>query len=156
MHRLGIVVFMVVVVGAAAVGTQGSPLAQFRGQYRVNQGPVGTVRVADALGASYTEWTVSVGQPSHELRMLVGPRRADNTFPVWRFEQEPAPNVVQEGTGRLSGQEFVADFPSRDGEPGKFIRERWTLRDGRLQFDLEASGEGVGPRRVGGFIAVRE
>jgi hypothetical protein len=42
------------------------------------------------------------------------------------------------------------------GEQGKFLRERWTLTPGGLQFDLEASGNGAGPQRVGGFTAIRQ
>jgi hypothetical protein len=99
---------------------------------------------------------MNIGQPSHELRMLVGPRRGDGTFPVWRFEQEPAPAVANEGTGRLEGQAFVADFPDSNGNSGKFIRERWTLAGAGIRFDLEAAGEGSGPVRVGGFMAVRQ
>lgn len=73
-----------------------------------------------------------------------------------RFEQEPAALVANAGTGRLQGLEFIADFVSSSGEPGKFLRERWRLTpEGGLEFDLEAAGEGAGPRRVGGFRATR-
>jgi hypothetical protein len=130
------------------------PLPQFRGQYQL-PGRVGTVRVADTLGGSYTEWAVSIGQPSHEVRMIVGPRKADGTFPAWRFEQDPAPNVANEGTARLEGPTLVADFYAA-GEPQKMLRERWTLGpDGSLRFDLEAA-QGGSPQRVGGFMANRQ
>lgn len=135
----------------------GGPLTEFRGDYRIVCGPAGTVRVADALGATYTEWSVSIGQPSHELRMLVGAANADGSFPVWRFEQEPAPAVGHEGTARLEGRDFIADFASTSSQPGRILRERWRLMpDGGLEFALEASGQGETPRRVGGFVAVRQ
>jgi hypothetical protein len=112
--------------------------------------------VSDALGTSYTEWVVTFEEPRHEVRLMVGEPRSDGTFPVWRFEQDPAPRIEHQGTGRLSGQGFVADFGSVDGEEGKFLRERWTLTSNGLQFDLEASGNGVGQQRVGGFMAIRQ
>ena len=98
------------VKGQGAAG----PLSQFRGDYQIAAGPRGTVRVSDALGGSYTEWAVTFGQPSHELRMFVGARNGDGTFRVWRFEQEPSPGV----TARLEGQELIADFPHVEGPPG--------------------------------------
>ena len=141
-----------------AISSQGAvgPLPEFRGTFRIISGPMGTLRVADALGNSYAEWTLNIGEPSHELRMLVGARKSDGTFPVWRFEQEPAPTVAHEGTGRLDGPAFVADFPDANGEAGKFLRERWTLTDRGLRFDLEAAADVIGPRRVGGFAADRQ
>jgi hypothetical protein len=75
-------------------------------------------------------------EPRHEVRLLVGMLRSDGMFPVWRFEQEPAPQVEHQGTGRLSGPGFVADFGATDGEQGKFLRERWTLTVNGLRFDL--------------------
>jgi hypothetical protein len=129
------------------------PLPQFRGQYEVTRS-VGTVRVSDALGGAYTEWAISIGRPAHEVRMMVGPRRSDGTFPAWRFEADPAPNVSNEGTARLEGQTLVADFYS-DSQPQKLLRERWTLESNdSLRFDLEAAESGA-PQRVGGFTANR-
>jgi hypothetical protein len=128
------------------------PLPQFRGQYAVS-GIAGTVRVAGVLGGSFTEW--SVNEPPHEVRMIVGLRKDDGTFPVWRFEQDPAPNVANEGTARLEGQTLIADFHS-SSQPEKLLRERWTLGPkGSLRFDLEAAQGGT-PQRVGGFTATRE
>jgi hypothetical protein len=123
--RIGrIAVLLVISTGLArpvAVRSQTAvgPLPESRGTFQIVSGPTGTLRVADALGNSYAEWTLNVGKPSHELRMLVGARRSDGTFPVWRFEQEPAPTVAHEGTGRLEGRAFVADFPDANGESGK-------------------------------------
>jgi hypothetical protein len=148
-----------IVLTASVVRTQSplpSPLPQFVGIYAIADDPRGTIRVSDALGTSYTEWVVRFDEPRHEVRLMVGERRSDGTFPVWRFEQDPSPRVETQGTGRLSGRAFVADFGSVDREPGKFLRERWTLTQNGLQFDLEASGDGVGPRRVGGFMAIRQ
>src|SRR5262245_56231556 len=125
---------------------QGSPLPQFRGTYAITEEPGGTVQVSDALGSSFSEWVVRFEEPRHEVRLMVGELRSDGTFPVWRFEQDPAPQVAHQGSGRLSGEEFVADFGSTDGQQGKFLRERWTLTADGLQFDLEASGNGVGPQ----------
>lgn len=143
-------------VGARTQSPRQSPLSQFHGTYLITEEPTGTIQVSDALGSSFIEWVVRFEEPRHEVRLMVGELRADGTFPVWRFEQAPAPQVEHEGTGRLSGQGFVADFGSTDGERGKFLRERWTLTRDGLQFDLEASGNGLGPRRVGGFLAVRQ
>jgi hypothetical protein len=160
--RIGrIAVFLVMLTCLArpvAMRSQGpiGPLPDFRGTFRISNGPTGTLRIADALGNSYAEWTLRIGEPSHELRMLVGARRADGTFPVWRFEQEPAPTVAQDGIGRLEGQAFVAEFRTANGNPGKLIRERWTRIGASVRFDLEAEGEGSGPVRVGGFTAVRQ
>ena len=148
-----------VAVAASVVQSQsprGGPLPQFRGTYAITGEPGGSVQVTDALGTSFTEWAVRFDDPRHEVRLMVGERRPDGTFPVWRFEQDPAPHVEHQGTGRLSPEGFVADFGSTDGEPGKFLRERWTLTRDGMQFDLEASGNGVGPRRVGGFVAIRQ
>ena len=142
--------------GARTQSPQPSPLSQFRGTYVISDEPGGTVQVSDALGRSFTEWVVRFEEPRHEVRLMVGERRVDETFPVWRFEQDPAPQVEHEGIGRLSGQGFVADLGSTDGERGKFRRERWTLTRDGLAFDLEASRNGVGPQRGGGFVAVRQ
>jgi len=143
-------------VGAQTQSPRPSPLSQFRGTYLITDEPSGTIQVSDALGSSFTEWVVRFEEPRHEVRLMVGELRADGTFPVWRFEQDPAPQVEHQGTGRLAGQGFVADFGSTDGERSKFLRERWTLTRDGLAFDLEASGNGVGPQRVGGFVAVRQ
>ena len=153
-----VVVAGVVVVGIAVRGqATGGPLPQFSGDYRIVRGAAGTIRVTAAIGGNYTEWSVHVAQPVHELRMLVGARRADGSFRVWRFEQEPAPAVEHEGTARLEGGELVADFPSTSGQRAGFLRERWRLTpDGGLEFDLEASAQGEAPQRVGGFVAVRQ
>ena len=148
--------FVFVEAGVRTQSLRPGPLPQFRGTYTITGGPDGTVQVSDALGSSFTEWVVRFEDPRHEVRLMVGELRADGTFPVWRFEQDPAPQVEHQGTGRLSGQGFVADFGSTNGERGKFLRERWTLTREGLQFDLEASGNGVGPQRVGGFVAVRQ
>jgi hypothetical protein len=160
MHMLRVAGFgLLSVMTASVVQTQSprpGPLPQFRGTYAISEEPRGTVRISDALGTSYAEWVIRFDEPLHEVRLMVGELRADGTFPVWRFEQDPAPRVEHQGTGRLSGQGFVVDFGSVDGEQGKFLRERWTLTPGGLQFDLEASGNGVGPRRVGGFMAIRQ
>ena len=147
------------VLAASVVRTQSSrpgPLSQFRGIYAITGGLDGTVQVSDALGGSFTEWVIQLEEPRHEVRLMVGERRADGSLPVWRFEQDPAPQVEHRGTGRLSDQGFVADFVSTDGEQGKFLRERWTLTQNGLRFDLEASGNGAGPQRVGGFEAIRQ
>jgi hypothetical protein len=89
--------------------------------------------------------------------MLIGGRRADGTFPVWRFEQEPAPAVSNEGVARLDGTELVADFVARESDAARhMIRERWNLTDGNLSFSLEANTQGRVPERVGGFVAVRQ
>ena len=148
----------VVIVGITVRGqVPGGPLPQFSGDYRIVRGSAGTVRVAEAVGGAYAEWRVSLGQPSHELRMLVAASSADGSFRVWRFEQEPAPAVGHEGIARLEGREFIADFPATTGQAGRFLRERWRLApDGSLEFDLEASAQGEAPRRVGGFVAVRQ
>jgi hypothetical protein len=154
--RVGVLVAAGVMVASLAAQSQErpGPLPQFRGQYAVS-GVAGSVRVADVLGGSYTEWSVNVGQPPHEVRMMVGPRKDDGTFPVWRFEQDPAPNVANEGIARLDGQVLIADFDS-SSQPQKLLRERWTLGPkGSLRFDLEAAQGGT-PQRVGGFTATRE
>jgi hypothetical protein len=84
------------------------------------------------------------------------PKNPDGSFRVWRFEQDPAASVATEGSARLQGQEFLADFAATTGEPGRMLRERWTLAtDGRLEFSLEAAQDGP-PTRVGGFVAVRQ
>jgi hypothetical protein len=154
--RIGVIVAAGVMGVSLAAQNQErpGPLPQFRGQYAVS-GIAGSVRVADALGGSYTEWAVNVGQPPHEVRMMVGPRRGDGTFPVWRFEQDPAPNVANEGSARLEDQTLIADFYS-SSQPQKLLRERWTLgSNGSLRFDLEAA-QGGAPQRVGGFTANRQ
>jgi hypothetical protein len=119
-----------VVLAATVAQTQSprpSPLPQFRGTYTITGEPGGTVLVSDALGSSFIEWVVRFEEPRHEVRLMVGAVRPDATFPVWCFEQDPAPRVEHQGTGRLSEQGFVADFGSIDAEQGKFLRERWTL-----------------------------
>jgi hypothetical protein len=157
---IGLIAVMLVCLGLSTVGVRSQvptgPFQQFRGNYQITRGPSGTVRIMDALGGSYTEWAASFGQPSHEIRMLVGARNADGTFRAWRFEQEPAPAVSNEGTARLVGQELIADFTATTGPQGKMIRERWRLTSNGLEFDLEASAQGEPPRRVGGFAAIRQ
>jgi hypothetical protein len=148
-----------VVLAAAGARTQSarpSPLPQFRGTYSITGEPGGAIQVSDALGGSFTEWVVRFEDPRHEVRLMVGERRADGTFPVWRFEQDPAPLVEHQGAGRLSPEGFVADFESMDRRQARFLRERWTLTRDGLQFDLEASANGVRPQRVGGFVAIRQ
>ena len=101
MRRQIMITLVVAAIGAASVATQGQgslgPLPQFNGDYQIVRGPSGGVRVAGAMGGAYTEWTVSVGQPSHAVRMLVAAPGADGRFRVWRFEQDPAPGVEHEG-----------------------------------------------------------
>ena len=160
MRVIKVITVAVCCLGMAGLEAQGQgpsgSLLQFRGNYEIMGGLPGTVRILDALGGSYTEWAATFGRPSHEVRMLVGARNGDGTFRVWRFEQEPAPNVSNEGTARLVGQEFIADFTANTGPQGKMIRERWRLTTSGLEFVLEASGQGEPPRRVGGFTAVRQ
>ena len=87
---------------------------------------------------------------------MLGSRRADGAYPVWRFEQEPAPRVPVEGITRMDGDDLVAEFIASDDEATRMIREQWTLHDQRLEFTLEASTGGREPVRVGGFVASRE
>lgn len=160
MRRLVAITLVVAVVVVAGIETQGQgspgPLPQFSGDYRIVRGPSGSVRIAGVMGGAYSEWTVSVGQPSHEVRMLVAPPGADGRFRVWRFEQEPAPAVAHEGTARLAdNQELVAEFPGTAGAD-RVLRERWRLTgDGGLTFTLEAGSQGQTIRRVGGFSAIK-
>jgi hypothetical protein len=153
-----------IVTGLLCVGLDGlalhgqapsGPLSQFRGNYQIANGG-GTVRIADALGGSYTEFAVTLVQPAHELKMLVGAPTSNGMFQVWRFEQEPAPAVSNAGTARLEGQELIADFPHVAGPAGKLIRERWRLTNGALEFTLEASGGNGPPVRAGGYTATRQ
>lgn len=156
--KLIAITMVCIVTTGVMTRSQGSttPLSRFHGDYQIVRGPSGTIRVADALGGSYTEWRVILGQPSHEHRMFVGAQASDGSFPVWRFEQAPAPAVSTEGRGRIEGQQFVTDFAATTDDPGRMLRERWTLTpNGGLEFALEASGQGETPRRVGGFGATR-
>jgi hypothetical protein len=166
----------------------GGPLPQFNGEYRItDMGRVeseptevipalsrlsrlsnrvsqafapaaGSVVVAPAIGNEYAEWSIRIEDPDHEIRMLVGVRRSDGTYPVWRFEQAPAPVTVGDGTARVEGNELIADFALRDAIGERpILRERWRLiDDDRLEFSLE-SGPGEGKvKRVGGFTALRQ
>lgn len=159
MRKLVVTTLIVATIVVAGITTQGQgspgPLPQFSGDYRIVEGPSGVVRVAGVMGGAYSEWNVSMGQPSHEIRMLVAPRAADGRFRVWRFEQEPAPAVAHEGTAYLADdQELVAEFPGTAGA-GRVLRERWRLTEsGGLTFSLEAGSQGEPLRRVGGFSAI--
>jgi len=141
----------------ARVQSTSGPLPQFTGEYRVSGGDAGVIRIGEALGGTYTEWRVTLGQPQHELRMLVGARRDDGTFPVWRFEQEPAPRVPNQGVARLQGSELVAEFVAPANDAARhMIRERWKVTSDSLVFTLEANTQGREPQRVGGFVATRQ
>jgi hypothetical protein len=168
--------------------TIGGPVPQFNGEYRIveaRQGAsilpdefgalsrisdltnrvqestgdrLGTMQVRPAVGGEYAEWTIVLDEPAHEIRLLLGPKLADGTFPIWRFEQQPAPTLAHEGRARLEGNQMIADFVVvGPADPRRIVRERWTRSDdGRLEFDLEG-GVDDGPfRRVGGFVAVRD
>ena len=164
----------------------GGPLPQFTGVYRIMEigdpepelpdeisafsrwshltrrvsrtfaGAVGRVEVGPAVGGEYSEWRVRFDDPDHEIRLLVGPRRGNDSYPVWRFEQAPAP-PANEGTARVDGDELIADFAILGVEGRRpVIRERWRLtEDGRLEFSLEGGIEGGKLKRVGGFTATR-
>ena len=77
--------------------------------------------------------------------MLVGARRTDWTYPVWRFEQAPAPATAGGGRARVEGNELIADFPLRDATGERpILRERWRLiGDDRLDFPLESGPSGA-------------
>ena len=117
---------------------------------------IGTVVVAPLLGSEYAGWTVHFDEPDHEIRMIVGPRKTDGTFAVWRFEQTPAPKVRNDGTGYLEADAFIAEFAFETGNPPAFLRERWMLQGDRVEFALETRAGTTLPRRVGGFIAERD
>ena len=135
----------------------GGPLSLFNGRYKIIEGAEGTVEVRPAVGGTYAELQASFDNPSHELRVIVGAARADGTFPVWRFEQKPAPKVPNDGVGRLQNGELVTDFVAAADPDHKLLRERWNLTgDTQLEFTLEAASSGGTPRRVGGFIARRK
>ena len=118
---------------------------------------IGTVVVAPLIGSEYAEWSVHFDEPDHEIRMIVGPRQTDGTFPVWRFEQTPAPTVRNDGTGYLDAGAFVAEFAFVSDKSSAFLRERWMLRQDRLEFALETRAAGsTSPTRIGAFIAERD
>lgn len=158
--RLSIAVF---VVGLTAAGvtaqTPGQvPLRQFTRVYQIVSGDSGDgiVRISSALGGTYAEWQIQFEDPEHELRMLVGFPDPDGSFPVWRFEQEPAPAVAQEGVARLEETELVAEFRKRSPGTEGVLLERWRLAGADLEFTLEAGLQGEPPQRIGGFVAARQ
>ena len=114
------------------------------------------VRISPALGGTYAEWQIHFVEPEHELRMFLGPSNPDGDYPVWRFEQEPAPAVAHEGVARFQAGELVAEFRSPTPGVEKILRERWRLTDGELEFSLEAGTQGAPLQRTGGFTASRE
>jgi hypothetical protein len=119
---------------------------------------LGNVRVQPAVGGEYAEWNMAFDDPAHEIRRMVGPRQADGSFPIWRFEQQPAPALDHHGVLRLERNAVVAEFVSRASAPRPLvIRERWTLvGDDTLEFALEAGPSSEKLIRVGRFTAVRE
>ncbi len=146
----------VVVAGVSSQTPAQAPLAQFSGEYRIDSGATGRVRISPALGGTYAEWEIRFDEPEHELRMFLGLPNPDGDYPVWRFEQAPAPAVAQEGVARFQAGELVAEFTSPAPGVEKILRERWRLTDGELEFSLEAGTQGAPPQRIGGFTASRE
>jgi hypothetical protein len=180
------IVLVIGAAGCAHSPAPGGPLPQFNGAYRILEvvessaahevwpalkqfaevrqrvtalmpsRAIGTVVVAPLLGSEYAEWKVHFDEPDHEIRVIVGPRKADGTFAVWRFEQTPAPRVRNDGTGYLEADAFVAEFAFLTGNSA-FLRERWILRGDRVEFALEMRAGGTAsPTRIGGFIAERD
>jgi hypothetical protein len=181
------IVLVIGTAGCARPPAGGGPLPQFTGAYRILEmvesskvdevwpalrhvaearerltrlmpnRAIGTVVVAPLLGSEYAEWKVHFDEPDHEIRMIVGPRKSDGTFAVWRFEQAPAPETRHDGTGFLEADAFVAEFAFETGNSPAFLRERWMLRGDRVEFALETRAAGTtSPRRIGGFIAERD
>jgi hypothetical protein len=138
------------------------PLSRLSGlSNRVRQSlasSLGTVHVRPAIGGEYAEWNMAFDDPPHEIRRMVGPKKADGSFPIWRFEQQPAPRVDPRGVVRLERNEIVADFVSAlPAARALMIRERWTLvGDDTLKFALEAGPQSGKLVRVGGFTAIRQ
>jgi hypothetical protein len=98
---------------------------------------------------------MAMDEPAHEIRRMVGPRNADGSFPIWRFEQQPAPAVAADGVLRIDQDGMIADFQGTTSR-AFVLRERWRLVDeGTLEFALEAGPDVSSLVRVGGFTAVR-
>jgi hypothetical protein len=130
------------------------PLAGFSGSYKIVDGADGVIEVRPTMGGTYTELRASFKNPEHENLVIIGKSRADGTIPVWRFEQDPAPNVSNEGSGRFQNNQLITEFLSKNDPDRKLLRETWKLRpSGQLEFTLEASTHNQLPRRVGGFVA---
>lgn len=145
-----------VVGGANAQTPTDTPLPQFTGEYQIVTGATGTVRIVPALGGKYAEWHIRFDDPEHEVRMFLGLVTPDGDYPVWRFEQEPAPFVAEKGVARFDGGELVAEFASTTPTTPRVLRERWKLTEATLEFSLEAGTQGESLRTVGGFVASRE
>ena len=154
--------YRIVEIPEVSAHDEALPLLDVLGRVRermsrlVPQPSIGTVGIAPVIGGDYTEWLVQLDEPAHEYRMLVGSRRSDRAFPVWRFEQAPAPQVRTEGIARLEQDTFIAEFEfTTTAGSGSLLRERWDrLADGRLEFALETRRKDeTRARRVGGFIA---
>ena len=132
-------------------------MASLTGRYKITSGGSGTVEIGPALGGSFHEVRVVFTDVPHELRYLVATTSVSGTHPVWRFEEDPAPAVRNEGTARFEGGELIAEFPHKTDNPSQVFRERWKVAaSGELTFVLEASSEGKKLRRVGGFTAARQ
>jgi hypothetical protein len=118
---------------------------------------LGTVQVRPAVGGEYVEWNIAMDEPAHEIRRMLGPRNVDGSFPIWRFEQQPAPAVAVDGVVRIDHDEMIADFQGTTPARAFVLRERWRLvDDGTLEFALEAGPDPGSLARVGGFTAVRQ
>jgi hypothetical protein len=157
MNRLSSCVIVLLVASCGGPAEVDGPLPAFNGRYKITQGATGVVEVRAAVTGDYSQLHASFTNPPHDLLVIVGKPKADGTLPVWRFEQEPAPNIPNNGMGRLQNGELVADFMSADDPGQKLIRERWKfINRGELEFALEASSDGAAPHRVGGYTAKRD
>ena len=132
-------------------------MASLTGRYKITSGGAGSVEIGPALGGSFQEVRVVFTDVPHELRYLVSTAAVRGVHPVWRFEEDPAPAVRNEGTARFEAGELIFEFPHKTDNPSQVFRERWNLAaSGQLDFVLEASSEGKTLRRVGGFSAARQ
>jgi hypothetical protein len=143
---------------ASATPPQPTGMASLVGLYKITSGGTGTVEIRPALGGSFHEVRVLFTDVPHELRYLVATAAVSGTHSVWRFEEDPAPAVKNEGTARFEGGELIAVFPHKADNPSQIFREHWRVAaaSGQLDYVLEASSEGKKLRRVGGFTAARQ